>query len=42
MGKMALQSALDLIAGKSVPKEQLQPATLTTRENVGPFITNHP
>ena len=42
MGKLALESALDLIAKKSVPKEQLQEATLTTKENVGPFIDKHP
>ena len=42
MGRMALKSALDLIDGKSVPKEQLQPATLTTKDNVEPFIANHP
>src|ERR1700724_2736136 len=42
MGKMALDSALDLIAGKQLPKEQLQEAVLTTKENVGPFIDNHP
>ena len=42
MGRLAVSSALDLIAGKPVPKEQLQPATLTTKENVEPFIENHP
>jgi ribose transport system substrate-binding protein len=42
MGKLAVESALDLIAGKEVPKEQLQPAVLTTKENVDPFIENHP
>ena len=42
MGKLALESVTQLIAGKSVPKEQLQPATLTTKENVTPFITQHP
>ncbi len=42
MGKLAVESALDLIAGKEVPKEQLQPAELTTKENVDPFIKNHP
>ena len=42
MGRLAVTSALDLIAGKPVPKEQLQPATLTTKENVEPFIKNHP
>jgi ribose transport system substrate-binding protein len=42
MGKLALESALDLAAGKQVPKEQLQEAVLTTKENVKPFIENHP
>jgi ribose transport system substrate-binding protein len=42
MGKLALDSALDLIAGKQLPKEQLQEAVLTTKENVGPFIDKHP
>lgn len=42
MGRMALQSALDLIAGKEVPKEQLQGATLTTKDNVEGFIAEHP
>src|SRR6516225_8963057 len=42
MGRLALDSALDLIAGKQLPKEQLQEAVLTTKENVGPFIDNHP
>ena len=42
MGKLALDSALDLIDGKQLPKEQLQEAVLTTKENVGPFINSHP
>lgn len=42
MGKLALDSALELIDGKQVPKEQLQEAVLTTKENVKPFIENHP
>jgi ribose transport system substrate-binding protein len=42
MGKLALDSALDLIDGKQLPKEQLQEAVLTTKENVGPFIDTHP
>jgi ribose transport system substrate-binding protein len=37
-----LDSALDLIDGKQLPKEQLQEAVLTTKENVGPFISQHP
>jgi ribose transport system substrate-binding protein len=42
MGKLALDSALDLIDGKQLPKEQLQEAVLTTKENVAPFIESHP
>ncbi len=42
MGRLAVQSAVDILAGKKVPAMQLQPATLTTKENVGPFIENHP
>jgi ribose transport system substrate-binding protein len=42
MGKLALDSALDLIDGKQLPKEQLQEAVLTTKENVAPFIDKHP
>lgn len=42
MGRLALQSTLDLIGGKQLPKEQLQDATLTTKENVAPFIEKHP
>lgn len=42
MGKLALDSALDFIAKKDVPKEQLQEAVLTTKDNVDPFIEHHP
>ena len=42
MGKLALQSALDLVAGKKVPAEQLQDAALTTKDNVDQYIANHP
>jgi ribose transport system substrate-binding protein len=42
MGRMAVQSAVDLTSGKTVAKEQLQPAQLTTKDNVGPFIEKHP
>jgi ribose transport system substrate-binding protein len=42
MGRLALQSALDLIAGKTLPKDQLQDAVLTTKENVEPYIAKHP
>ncbi len=42
MGRLSLQSALDLIAGKKLPPLQMQPATLTTRENADQFIAEHP
>ena len=42
MGKLALDSALELAEGKQLPKEQLQEAVLTTKENVAPFINQHP
>lgn len=42
MGRLAVQSAIDLKAGKAVPKEQLLEAVLTTKENVDPFIKQHP
>jgi ribose transport system substrate-binding protein len=42
MGKLAVDSALDLVDGKQLPKEQLQEAVLTTKENVTPFIDKHP
>jgi ribose transport system substrate-binding protein len=42
MGKLALESALALADGKQLSKEQLQEAVLTTKENVKPFIENHP
>ena len=42
MGKLALDTALDLIAGKTAPAQQLQEAVLTTKSNVGPFIAKHP
>ena len=42
MGKLALDSALDLIAKKELPKEQLQEAALTTKDNVDPYIKQHP
>jgi ribose transport system substrate-binding protein len=42
MGKLALDSALELAEGKQLPKEQLQEAVLTTKDNVAPFINQHP
>ena len=42
MGKLALDTALDLIGGKTAPAVQLQEAVLTTKSNVAPFIARHP
>lgn len=42
MGRLSLDSALGLIAGKKLPPLQLQPAALTTRENVDQYIAEHP
>jgi ribose transport system substrate-binding protein len=42
MGRLAVDSAIKLIAGESVPAEQLQDATLTTKDNVEQFIATHP
>ncbi len=42
MGRLAVDSALDLIAGKAVPAQQLQQADLATKDNVAPFIAHHP
>lgn len=42
MGRLAVDSAMKLVAGEKVPAEQLQDATLTTKENVAGFIEKHP
>ena len=42
MGKLALQSCLDALAGKTLPKETLMDAAFTTKENVDQFIAAHP
>ncbi|MGO4246210.1 substrate-binding domain-containing protein [Paenarthrobacter sp. RAF54_2] len=42
MGKLAVESAVKLINGEKLPAEQLQDGVLTTKENVAPFISNHP
>jgi ribose transport system substrate-binding protein len=42
MGHMAVDAAIDLVAGKKLPPVQLQDATLTTKENVDGFIAKHP
>ena len=42
MGRMGLDDAISLVKGEKVPAEQLQPATLTTKDNVAGFIEKHP
>jgi ribose transport system substrate-binding protein len=42
MGRMGVDAAIDLVAGKSLPAVQLQDATLTTKDNVAGFIAKHP
>ena len=41
-GRVVVDSAIDLKAGKDVPKEQLLPTVLTTKDNVAPFLQQHP
>lgn len=42
MGRLAVDSAIKLAAGGSVPKEQIIDAVLTTQANVDAFIKDHP
>ena len=42
MGRMAVDAAIALVKGQPVPPTQLLSATLTTKENVTPFIAEHP
>jgi ribose transport system substrate-binding protein len=42
MGRMGVDAALDLVAGKKLAADQLQDATLTTKDNVAGFIAKHP
>jgi ribose transport system substrate-binding protein len=42
MGRMGVDAAIALVGGKSLPAEQLQDATLTTKDNVEQFIAKHP
>jgi ribose transport system substrate-binding protein len=39
---MGVDAAIDLVAGKKLSAMQLQDATLTTKDNVAGFITQHP
>ena len=40
MGRLPSTAAIKLVAGETVPAEQLQDATLTTKDNVEQFIAN--
>ena len=42
MGRMAVQSAQRLVAGERVPKQQLLPAFLTTKDNAAEYLAKHP
>ncbi len=42
MGRLALDSAMKLMNHQMVPKEQLQKAMLTTKDNVDQYIAKHP
>ncbi|MGF9649135.1 substrate-binding domain-containing protein [Pseudarthrobacter oxydans] len=42
MGRLAIESAVKLARGEEVPKEQLQEAILTTKENAAEFLKTHP
>jgi len=42
MGKMAVDAVTDVLAGKTVPKEQPTDAKLTLKANVDEFIKQHP
>jgi ribose transport system substrate-binding protein len=42
MGRMSVTSALALMHGKPVPKQQLLPAFLTTKANAAKYLANHP
>jgi len=42
MGKLAYETAIKLIDGKTAPKVQLQPAVLVNKGNADKYIANHP
>lgn len=42
MGRLAIQSAIDLINGEDVPEIQLQEAILTTKDNAAEMLEEHP
>lgn len=42
MGRLAFESAIKLTQGEELPAEQLQEGIVTTKDNVEPFIEQHP
>jgi ribose transport system substrate-binding protein len=42
MGRLGLDAAIAIVGGQKLPAEQLQDATLTTKDNVEGFIAKHP
>ena len=42
LSKKAVDSAIKLAAGETLPAEQLLPGFLTTPENAPEFVANHP
>lgn len=42
MGRLAVDSAIKIVAGEKVEAQQLLDATLTTKDNVAGFIEKHP
>ena len=42
MGRLAVDSAIKVAAGETIPAEQIIDAVLTTKENVEQFINDHP
>jgi len=42
MGRMGVDAAIAAVKGDKLPAQQLQDATLTTKDNVAGFIAKHP
>ena len=42
IGRLAVDSAIKLAAGETLPAEQLLPGFLTTPENAAQFVAEHP
>ncbi len=42
MGRLAVDSALDVVAGKTIPERQIPNAVLTTCANAPKFVAKHP